>query len=81
QIVPAFKGFADTIVPIAKPALAFPFVYPYASIASILGFVGAFAGALIWLLVTGKTVGHVFVPTMIVLFLHSATAGVFGNAT
>ncbi|MEQ6360562.1 PTS ascorbate transporter subunit IIC [Thermoanaerobacter thermohydrosulfuricus] len=81
EIVPAFKGIADTIVPNAKPALDCPIVYPYAPTASILGFVGAFAGALIWLLVIGKTVGYVFVPTMIVLFFHSATAGVFGNAT
>ncbi|MGI1690428.1 PTS ascorbate transporter subunit IIC [Thermoanaerobacter uzonensis] len=81
EIVPAFKGIADTIVPNAKPALDCPIVYPYAPTASILGFVGAFVGALIWLVVIGKTVGYVFVPTMIVLFFHSATAGVFGNAT
>jgi PTS system ascorbate-specific IIC component len=81
EIVPAFKGLADTIVPNAKPALDCPIVYPYAPTASILGFVGSFVGALIWLVVLGKTVGYIFVPTMIVLFFHSATAGVFGNAT
>ena len=81
EIVPAFKGLADTIVPNAKPALDCPIVYPYAPTASILGFVGSFVGALIWLVVLGKTVGYIFVPTMIVLFFHSATAGVFGNDT
>lgn len=81
EIVPAFRGIATKIVPGAKPALDAPVVFPYAPNAVILGFLGTFAGALIWLVVLGNTVGYIFVPTMIVLFFHSATAGVFGNAT
>jgi PTS system ascorbate-specific IIC component len=81
EIVPAFRGIATKLVPDAKPALDCPVVYPYAPTASIIGFLGAFVAALIWLVVLGKTVGYVFVPTMIVLFFHAATAGVFGNAT
>ncbi|PLR75953.1 PTS ascorbate transporter subunit IIC [Bacillus sp. V3-13] len=81
EIVPAFNGIATKLVPGARPALDCPIVFPYAPNAVILGFLGAFAGALIWLVVIGNTVGYVFVPTMIVLFFHSATAGVFGNAT
>ncbi len=81
EIVPAFKGIATKIVPGAKPALDSPVVFPYAPNAVILGFLGSFVGALIWLVVLGNTVGYIFVPTMIVLFFHSATAGVFGNVT
>ncbi|WHX40359.1 PTS ascorbate transporter subunit IIC [Mesobacillus sp. AQ2] len=81
EIVPAFNGIATKLVPGAKPALDCPIVFPFAPNAVILGFLGAFAGALIWLLVLGSTVSYVFVPTMIVLFFHGATAGVFGNAT
>ncbi|WP_100010206.1 PTS ascorbate transporter subunit IIC [Lentibacillus sediminis] len=81
EMVPAFKGIATKIVPGAKPALDSPIVFPYAPNAVILGFLGAFVGALLWLVVLGNTVGYVFVPTMIVLFFHGATAGVFGNAT
>ncbi|WP_323480929.1 PTS ascorbate transporter subunit IIC [Acinetobacter baumannii] len=81
ELVPAFNGIATKIVPGAKPALDSPVTFPYAPNAVILGFIGAFAGALIWLVVLGNTVAYIFVPTMIVLFFHGATAGVFGNAT
>ncbi|WP_019240370.1 MULTISPECIES: PTS ascorbate transporter subunit IIC [Bacillus] len=81
EIVPAFNGIATKVVPGARPALDCPIVFPYAPNAVILGFLGAFFGGLIWLVVLGNTVGYVFVPTMIVLFFHGATAGVFGNAT
>lgn len=81
ELVPAFNGIATKIVPGAKPALDSPVTYPYAPNAVILGFIGAFAGALIWLVVLGNTVAYIFVPTMIVLFFHGATAGVFGNST
>lgn len=81
ELVPAFNGIATKLVPGAKPALDCPVVFTFAPNAVILGFLGAFAGAIIWLLVLGNTVAYVFVPTMIVLFFHGATAGVFGNAT
>lgn len=81
EMVPAFNGIATRLVPGAIPALDAPVVFPYAPNAVILGFLGSFIGALIWLVVLGNTVSYVFVPTMIVLFFHGATAGVFGNAT
>lgn len=81
EIVPAFRGIATKIVPGAKPALDAPVLYTYAPNSVILGFLGAFIGALIWLVVLGATVGYVFVPTMIVLFFHGAVGGIFGNET
>lgn len=81
EMVPAFKGIATKIVPGAVPALDCPVVYPYAPNAVIVGFLGAFAASLVWLVVLGQAIGYVFVPTMIVLFFHSGTAGVFGNST
>src|SRR5699024_12821021 len=81
EMVPAFKGIATKIVPGAKPALDSPIVFPYAPNAVILGFVGAFAGALIWLFILVNTVSYVFVRTLLVLFFYGATSGVFGNST
>jgi PTS system ascorbate-specific IIC component len=81
ELVPAFKGIATKIVPGARPALDVPILYPFSPNAVTLGFLGTLVGAIIWLLVLGKGIGYVFVPTMIVLFFHGAAAGVFGNAT
>ena len=81
EIVPAFNGIAERLVKGARPALDCPVVYPYAPNAVILGFLGSFVGAIFWLLVLGKIAGYIFVPTMMALFFHSATAGVFGNST
>lgn len=81
EMVPAFKGFAERIVPNARPALDCPILFSYSPNAVILGFLGAFFGGLFWMLILGNTVGFVFVPSMIVLFFHGATAGVFGNST
>ncbi|WP_096186751.1 PTS ascorbate transporter subunit IIC [Evansella halocellulosilytica] len=81
ELVPAFQGIATKLVPGAKPALDVPVIFPYAPNSVVLGFLGAFFGSLLWLVVIGNTVAYVFVPTMIVLFFHGAAAGVFGNVT
>jgi PTS system ascorbate-specific IIC component len=81
ELIPAFKGISTKIVPGAIPALDCPVVFPYAPNAVIFGFLGAFVGGLFWMIILGKFASFIFVPTMIVLFFHGATAGVFGNST
>ena len=81
EMVPAFNGIATKLVRGAIPALDCPLVYPYSPNSVILGFIGAFIGIILWLVVLGQGIGYVFIPTMIVLFFHGATAGVFGNST
>ena len=36
---------------------------------------------LLWLTLIGRYTGYVFIPSMIVIFFHAGTAGVFGNIT
>lgn len=81
EIIPSFKGIATKLVPNSIPALDCPVLFTYSPNSVILGFIGVFIGIIFWMLVLGFSIGFVVVPTMIVLFFHGATAGIFGNAT
>ncbi|MGG3572910.1 PTS ascorbate transporter subunit IIC [Bacillus gobiensis] len=81
EIVPAFKGIADKMVPNAKPALDAPAVFPFANNASILGFMFSFISGLICMLLLPVFGLAVIVPGLVPHFFTGAAAGVFGNAT
>lgn len=84
EIVPAFKGIADKLVPGAKPALDCPVAFTYAPNAVIIGFLSSFVGGLVGLALLNGI--NVFIPVALILpgvvphFFCGATAGVFGNA-
>ena len=85
EIVPAFKGIAEKLVPDAKPALDCPVVFPYAPNAVVIGFLVSFAGGIVGLGVLGL-INTALIPVALILpgviphFFCGATAGVFGNA-
>ena len=81
EIVPAFTGFSEKIVPNAKPALDCPVVYPYAPNAVLIGFLFSFLGGLVGLFFLGKMGWVLILPGVVPHFFTGATAGVFGNAT
>lgn len=81
EIVPAFTGFSEKLVPDAKPALDCPIVFPYAPNAVLIGFLASFAGGVISLAVLGQLNWVLILPGVVPHVFCGATAGVFGNAT
>lgn len=79
EIVPAFKGLSDKVIPGTRPALDAPTVFPVAPTAVMLGFVGATAVFLACLGIFASAGWFVLVPPMIMLFFVGGASGVFGN--
>lgn len=79
EIIPAFKGISEHIVPGAKPALDVPIFYPYSPTAVVLGFIAALVGSLIATFLTRFIAPVVVLPSVIGMFFMGAAAGVFGN--
>jgi PTS system ascorbate-specific IIC component len=80
EIVPAFRGIAERVVPGARPALDCPVLYPFAPNALIIGLITgtiAQAVAIALIIVLGWPVP---IPSMIVAFFASGSGAIFGNA-
>lgn len=81
EMVPAFIGISEKLIPNSIPALDCPVVFPYAPTAVIIGFLASFAGGLITMLILILIKAPVIIPVAIPYFFIGGTAGVFGNAT
>ncbi|WP_206911791.1 PTS system, ascorbate-specific IIC component [Enterococcus sp. DIV0840] len=81
EIVPAFKGISEKLVPNSIPALDCPIVFPYAPNAVLVGFLTSFVGGIVSLFIMIATGTTVIIPGVVPHFFCGATAGVFGNAT
>lgn len=81
EIVPAFKGISDKLVPNAKPALDCPVVFPYAPNAVLVGFLSSFSAGLAGMGLLYAMGLTVIIPGVVPHFFVGAAAGVFGNAT
>ncbi|MGE7908707.1 PTS ascorbate transporter subunit IIC [Lysinibacillus xylanilyticus] len=81
EIIPAFKGIADKLVPNTKPALDCPTIFPFAPNAVIIGFLFSFVAGLVSMFILPLIGLKVIVPGLVPHFFTGAAAGVFGNAT
>jgi PTS system ascorbate-specific IIC component len=88
EIVPAFAGIAERVIPGAVPALDCPVSFPYAPNAVLVGFLASVVGGLVGFAILWATNNvapslavTLILPGMIPHFFTGGTAGVFGNAT
>src|SRR2546428_6969554 len=86
EIVPAFAGIAERVVPGALPALDCPVSFPYAPNAVLIGFLPSVLAGLIILLLIAWGLGKAWMlalilPGMVPHFFTGGTAGAFGHAT
>ncbi|EFR45111.1 PTS ascorbate transporter subunit IIC [Streptococcus pseudoporcinus] len=81
DLIPAFQGIADKLIPNAIPAVDCAVFFPYAPTAVILGFASSFVGGLIGMFILGAVGGVLIIPGMVPHFFCGATAGIYGNST
>ncbi|WP_297285048.1 PTS ascorbate transporter subunit IIC [uncultured Brachyspira sp.] len=81
EIVSAFVGISEKLIPNAKPALDCPVVFQYAPTATVIGFLSAYIAGLLCIPVFIALKTPVIIPVAVPYFFIGATAGVFGNAT
>jgi PTS system ascorbate-specific IIC component len=82
EIIPAFHGIAQKIVPDAVPALDCPLVFPYAPNALAIGFPIAVVASLLTLVVFGLVgVKYVLLPLVVAAFFDVGPGAVLANAT
>jgi PTS system ascorbate-specific IIC component len=82
EIIPAFYGFAQKVVPEAVPALDCPMVFPYGQNALAIGFPIAMIFSLITLFVFGA-IGfkYILLPLVVAAFFDVGPGVVLANAT
>ncbi|MFT8356163.1 PTS ascorbate transporter subunit IIC [Bifidobacterium aquikefiri] len=81
QIVPAFQGISEKLVPGAKPAFDVPVLFNYKPNAVIIGFISAFVTSTILVLICNVTnvFGIILVPMVITSFFECGGAAIVGE--
>ena len=81
ELLPAFKGISNKLIPNAIPAVDCAVFFPYASTAVVIGFISSLIGGIVGMGIVGATLGIFIIPGMVPHFFCGATAGIYGNAT
>jgi PTS system ascorbate-specific IIC component len=81
EIVPAFKGVAEKLIPGAIPALDCPVIYSFAPNSLIIGLISGTIGQVLGMVGLALIGWPVPLPSMIAAFFASGAGAIFGNAT
>lgn len=81
EIVPAFQGIAERVIPGAIPALDVPVIFSFAPNALVIGLIAGTFGQVLGMATLAAAGMPVPIPSMIVAFFASGAAAIFGNAT
>ena len=82
EIVPAFTGFQEKLIPNAVPAYDCPLLFPYAPNAVLIGFLISMTVSVITIIITSSLgiFKYTVIPIVITCFFECGTATVVGNA-
>lgn len=81
EIMFAFKGIAEKVVPNAVPALDCSILFPYKQDVLVLGFVGSMIGGVLAMLVGGHYSIYIIIPSSTLCFFSGSAAGIYGYST
>lgn len=81
ELVPAFKGISDKLVPGAIPALDVPALFGFAPNSLMIGFVSSVIGMIVAMVASSIVFKAVPLVSIIGGFFTGGVAGIFGNAT
>jgi PTS system ascorbate-specific IIC component len=81
EIIPAFKGIAERVIPGAIPALDCPVIYPFGPNSLIIGLITGTIGQIVGMILLALIGWPVPLPSMIAAFFASGAGAIFGNAT
>ena len=83
EIVPAFQGIAQKLIPGAIPALDCPLLFPYAPNALIIGFIVGIIASTLTIIITAPLgiFPIIVIPLVFTCFFEVGTAAIIGNGT
>lgn len=81
EIVPAFAGISEKLIPNAKPALDVPVIFPFAPNALLIGLISGLIGQVVGMVALAAIGWPVPIPSIIVAFFASGAGAIFANST